>query len=34
MANYRYEPEDRDANRTSLAAGDVVVGEQVASLLS
>jgi malonyl-CoA decarboxylase len=34
MANYRYEPEDRDANRVALAAGDVVVGEQVASLLA
>jgi malonyl-CoA decarboxylase len=33
MANYRYEPEDRDANRAALAAGEVAVGEQVAALL-
>lgn len=33
MANYRYEPEDREANRMALAAGEVVVGEQVAALL-
>jgi malonyl-CoA decarboxylase len=33
MANYRYEPEDRDANRASLAEGQVAVGEQVAELL-
>jgi malonyl-CoA decarboxylase len=34
MANYRYEPEDRDANRASLAAGRVVMGDQVAVLLA
>jgi malonyl-CoA decarboxylase len=33
MANYRYEPEDRDANRMALAAGEVVVGDEVAALL-
>lgn len=33
MANYRYEPEDRDANRVALGEGRVVVGDQVAELL-
>ncbi len=33
MANYRYEPEDRAANRRGLTAGKVAVGEQVAELL-
>ena len=33
MANYRYEPEDRAANRDSLAAGDPAVGESVAQML-
>jgi malonyl-CoA decarboxylase len=33
MANYRYEPEDREANRATLRAGTVVVGDQVAALL-
>ena len=33
MANYRYEPEDRPANRSDLAAGRVAVGDAVAGLL-
>lgn len=33
MANYRYEPEDRAANRAALREGHVVVGDQVAELL-
>jgi malonyl-CoA decarboxylase len=33
MANYRYEPEDRAANRAALGDGHVVVGDQVAELL-
>jgi malonyl-CoA decarboxylase len=33
MANYRYEPEDREQNQRRLAAGHVTVGEQVAALL-
>lgn len=33
MANYRYEPEDRDANRSQLAMGTVAVGPEVAQLL-
>ena len=33
MANYRYEPEDRAANRTSLAAGEPAVGPAVRDLL-
>lgn len=33
MANYRYEPEDRQANRAALAEGRPAVGEQVAALL-
>ncbi len=34
MANYRYAPEDRAANRASLAAGRPALGEQVESLLA
>lgn len=34
MANYRYVPEDRAANRASLAAGRPALGEQVSSLLA
>lgn len=33
LVNYRYEPEDRDANRASLDAGSVAVGDAVADLL-
>ncbi|MFV0317540.1 MAG: malonyl-CoA decarboxylase domain-containing protein [Microthrixaceae bacterium] len=33
MANYRYRPEDLDANKQQLAAGTVPVGEQVATLV-
>ena len=33
MANYRYAPEDLEANRTLLARGVVPTGEQVAALL-
>jgi malonyl-CoA decarboxylase len=33
MANYRYEPEDRAANRAALREGHVAVGDQVAGLL-
>lgn len=33
MANYRYEPEDRAANRAALREGHVVVGDQLAGLL-
>lgn len=33
MANYRYEPEDRAANRAALREGHVSVGDQVAELL-
>ncbi len=33
LASYRYAPEDRDANRTSLDDGTVAVGESVAALL-
>lgn len=32
MVNYRYEPEDRDANRASLAAGRIALGDEVAAL--
>lgn len=32
MANYRYEPEDRAANRRDLAAGRVAVGGRVAAV--
>lgn len=34
MANYRYRPEDAEANKASLRAGRVVVGDQVDRLLS
>lgn len=34
MANYRYEPEDREANRRSLVVGSPAIGEQVAALLA
>lgn len=34
MANYRYEPEDRDENRAALALGDPAVGTEVDDLLS
>jgi malonyl-CoA decarboxylase len=33
MANYRYEPEDRAANRAELASGRVAVSDAVAALL-
>ncbi len=33
MATYRYEPEDRHANRAALAAGHPAVGDEVARLL-
>ncbi|MFN7150346.1 MAG: malonyl-CoA decarboxylase domain-containing protein, partial [Microthrixaceae bacterium] len=33
MANYRYEPEDRHANRSALAAGRPAIGDEIASLL-
>ncbi len=33
MANYRYEPEDREANRSSLAESKPVLGDEVAVLL-
>jgi hypothetical protein len=33
MANYRYEPEDRRANRAALRDGRPVVGDEVAELL-
>ena len=33
MANYRYEPEDRAANRAGLAAGRATVSDDVAALL-
>ena len=33
MVNYRYEPEDRAANRAALGHGEVVVGDDVAALL-
>lgn len=33
MVNYRYEPEDRAANRESLRRGSVAVGDGVAALL-
>jgi malonyl-CoA decarboxylase len=33
MVNYRYEPEDRTANRELLARGDVAVGDAVRPLL-
>lgn len=33
MANYRYEPEDRHANRSALAAGDPAISDEVADLL-
>ena len=34
MANYRYEPEDRPANRAALAAGRPAVGEAITGLLA
>lgn len=33
MANYRYEPEDRHANRSALAAGRPAIGDEIAALL-
>jgi malonyl-CoA decarboxylase len=33
MANYRYAPEDRAANRAALAAGRPAIGDEVAALL-
>ncbi len=33
MATYRYEPEDRHANRAALAAGHPAIGDEVADLL-
>ena len=33
MANYRYAPEDRDANQSQLGSGSVPVSEEVAALL-
>ena len=33
MANYRYEPEDRRANRAALRDGRPAVGDEVAELL-